>query len=201
MIWKGRRTIPCVKHTSKGLTLDALFSNRTGINGSFAPLVSHSTNAANITRPETRMPITLGEFQGNTTPPKSRLKRTRTVMLMIAAVPIQSICEYPPTLEARTFVASSRRQSMTKAAKQQGRLIQKTQRHERNSVNTPPRSGPSPAAKAQTRPVVAKNMPRWLSLVSENGLYDQTWGETYRALHMSLMEMFTRTMIPPAPIP
>jgi hypothetical protein len=58
----------------------------------------------------------------------------------------------------------------TKAEKQHGRLIQKIQRQFRYCVNTPPRSGPIPAETAQTRPVVARNMPRWLSSVSFDGL-------------------------------
>lgn len=49
-----------------------------------------------------------------------------------------------------------------KSGKAARRLIQKTQRQLKYCVNTPPRSGPTPAEMAQTRPVVAKNMPRWL---------------------------------------
>jgi hypothetical protein len=89
VIWS--LTIPCVKQTKRGLALEILSSIRPGISGSAAPLASHRTNTTHKTRPDTRMLRTLGEFHGNTTPPRSRLSKVNTVMLTMAAVPIQSI--------------------------------------------------------------------------------------------------------------
>lgn len=59
--------MPCVKHTNSGLALDGLFSSRTGISGSVAPLAPHMTNTTSKTRPDTKMLMTLGESQRNTT--------------------------------------------------------------------------------------------------------------------------------------
>jgi hypothetical protein len=101
----------------RGLALEKLFSIRAGINGSDAPFASHNTNTPNMTRPDTSILRTLGEFQGKTTPPRSRLSSVKTVMLTIAALPNQSIFRPCLTVETCVFVVLRNAERTTKATK------------------------------------------------------------------------------------
>jgi hypothetical protein len=145
----NERTKSWKKAMSKHPIFDLWEKITKGMRGYFAKL--HSLNRKHPTRkpPAISKPITVGLFQANVEPPKSRPSKSIVIKPTSVAVPSQSIALIPTMSGVRGLCTSRKKRSSRNAIPDTGRLIQKIQRQEMNSVNRPPRTGPAPPATAQ----------------------------------------------------
>lgn len=118
------------------------------------------TKTPSIAHPETIRHITLGEFQGNNSPPKFNPSNGIERAPIMAILPNQSTALIPSIKGVRGLWTSRKSNSRMKDVPATGRLIQNIHLHETYWVNAPPRTGPTPPATAQ---IACKN-PRYNAL-------------------------------------
>lgn len=116
--------------------------------------------------PNTIKQITLGEFQGNVTPPNSRPSSTINVIPKMEKLPNQSTAFIPGIMAVFGLCTSRKSKIRMKEVKQIGTLIQKHQRQEREVLKMPPSTGPTELAKTQMVLVRAKARVRLLLTIN-----------------------------------
>ena len=136
--------------TTKLAMFDLAEKRSGGMRGYLASRFSLNMKKTDMTAPNTIKQMTLGEFQGNVTPPKSRPRRTIKVSPMMLMLPSQSIALTPSISDVFGLCTSRNSWSKTKATPATGRLIHQHQRQDTSWVRAPPSTGPAPPAAAQT---------------------------------------------------
>lgn len=146
-----------------------------GIKGYFATRFSVKTKKPISTTPKMIKQMTVGELQGNVTPPKSKPIRIISVTPTIAKVPNQSKALNPSRMPVRGLCTSSRKNSVPNETAQIGRFTQKHHRQLAYCVNAPPSNGPTPPASPQQTFVRPRNIVRRRMLNRSDITINASW--------------------------
>ena len=146
-------TNPCMKHTRRLATLEGWRKRLRAMRGWLATLNSMKTKKTAMTAPKTIRQITVGEFQGNVTPPKLSPSSSIRVRPRMNKLPSQSMAPRPSTTLVLGLCTSRNTTRSMKAVPDMGRLTQKFQRHDRYCEKTPPRIGPTTQQKPRQTPL------------------------------------------------
>jgi hypothetical protein len=142
---------------------------------------------------------TFGEPHGLMIPPRLRPRRIIKVSPRINKVPNQSMAFVPWRKLVRGLCTSRQKYNTPNAKPEMGRLIHQFHLQETYSVKAPPRRGPTPLARLQTTPVSPRYNPRSLKHLISHLLKGRL--TAHLMLNKSLMQIFVRMIIPPAPDP
>ncbi len=130
-----------------------------------------------IRTPKTIRQITLGEFQGNVSPPKSRPINVMSVTPSTVTVPNQSIAFTPSQILVFGLWTSRNNRIIRKANPARGRFKYQIHLQDTSSARAPPMMGPTEPAVAQTHSRDPRTRLRRLGNVS-HGLSIFLWEQT-----------------------